>query len=341
MVVVASALLKPSSSSSSTPRHHRQSKAALLVSLLLQLQVFIFSIFTMFPIAASSRFGVGPTSADGRSSAAAAAGPTQRTTYPMMTGTSTVGIMYNGGILLASDTLLSYGSLAKVSNAQRLAIIPSESSSKGGSAVVLGASGEFSDFQALVDLLEEKALEEGTTSLMDSLYKDDDNVGGSTSMTAESTWNYLRMVLYSRRNKMDPYWNELIVAGAAADGKTPFLGTVDKIGTAIGGTATSGNKTPYAVTGMGAYLAMPLLREKWRPDLTEGEARALLEDCMRVLFYRDARASSKVILAKWTTPTAASPTPTALISEPYQLETQWNASSFQTLTAHLEGDGGF
>ena len=259
----------------------------------------------------------------------------------MMTGTSTVGIMYNGGILLASDTLLSYGSLAKVNNAKRLAIIPSETSNPGkASSVVLGASGEYSDFQALVDLLEEKALEQGTTSLMDSLYAED---SGSTTMTAESTWNYLRMVLYSRRNKMDPYWNQLIVAGAASDGQTPFLGTVDKIGTAIGGTAATGHKTPYAVTGMGAYLALPLLREKWRPDLSEGEARALLEDCMRVLFYRDARASSQIILAKWTVPTDGqdASTATALISEPYQLETHWNASSFQTLTAHLEGDGGF
>ena len=41
-------------------------------------------------------------------------------------------------------------------------------------------------------------------------------------------------------------------------------------------------------SGFGAYLAIPLIRERWSPDMEEGEARALLEDCLRVLFYRCA-----------------------------------------------------
>ena len=42
------------------------------------------------------------------------------------------------------------------------------------------------------------------------------------------------------------------------------------------------------MSGFGAYLAIPLIRERWSPDMEEGEARALLEDCLRVLFYRCA-----------------------------------------------------
>ena len=85
--------------------------------------------------------------------------------------------------------------------------------------------------------------------------------------------------------------NDLVVAGF--EDESPFLGVVDKLGTTL--------QENLVATGFGAYLAMPLLREKWRPDLSEGEARALLEDCMKVLFFRDCRASARIQLAKVTT----------------------------------------
>jgi 20S proteasome subunit beta 7 len=47
-------------------------------------------------------------------------------------------------------------------------------------------------------------------------------------------------------------------------------------------------------TGFGMHMAVPLLRKNWRADMNEQEARTLLEDCMRVLYYRDARTINKV-----------------------------------------------
>jgi 20S proteasome subunit beta 7 len=243
----------------------------------------------------------------------ASAGRKEHTTRPIVTGTSVLGIVYDGGVLLAADTLLSYGSMAKAQNAVRLRTIE-------GTSTVIGGSGEYSDFQHVCDLLQAKSLEETTTTLMDSLYADN-----SEAMNAVTVWNYLRMVMYSRRSKMNPLWNDLVVAGIS-DNK-PFLGTVDKIGTTV-----SDN---FAATGFGSYLAMPLLREKWRPDLTEGEARALLEDCMKVLFYRDCRASCQIQLAK------CSANQEPMVSAPYQLETSWDAESFVQPVADLEGDGGW
>ena len=64
------------------------------------------------------------------------------------------------------------------------------------------------------------------------------------------------------------------------------LGIVDLIGTTY--------SEDFLATGFGGHLAIPLIRDRWRADLTEEEARQLLEDCMRVLFYRDCRASNKV-----------------------------------------------
>jgi 20S proteasome subunit beta 7 len=234
----------------------------------------------------------------------------QHTTRPMVTGTSVIGIVYKDGVLLAADTLLSYGSMAKAQRISRLTAIPNTNT-------IVGGSGEYSDYTKLVEILTAKALEESTTSLMSDLYS-------TAAFSARSIWNYLRMLMYSRRNKMNPFWNDLVIAGF--DGDAPFLGSVDKIGTTV--------SDQFVATGFGAYLAMPLLREKYRADLSEGEARALLEDCMKVLFYRDCRSSSTIQLAKCDTSGA-------LVSEPYEIETNWDSPDFIRPVADLEGDGGW
>ena len=234
----------------------------------------------------------------------------QRTTRPIVTGTSVVGLVYDGGVLLAADCLLSYGSMAKSFDTPRLRSIDDR--------ILLGASGEYSDFQEIVTRVEALALEE-TTQSMESLYD-------QRSLSAKSLWNYLRAVMYQKRSKMNPFWNDLVVAGFESD--APFLGVVDKLGTTL--------QENLVATGFGAYLAMPLLREKWRPDLNEGEARALLEDCMKVLFYRDCRASARIQLAKVTSDGC-------IISEPYELDHSqgWNAPSMIRAVGDLDGDGGW
>jgi 20S proteasome subunit beta 7 len=69
--------------------------------------------------------------------------------------------------------------------------------------------------------------------------------------------------------------------------------------------------------------------------MTEGEARALLEDCMKVLFYRDCRALNRIQIAKVTKDEGV------LISDPYELETDWSSAAFITPKATLDGDGGW
>jgi len=123
---------------------------------------------------------------------------------------------------------------------------------------------------------------------------------------------------------MNPLWNDLLVAGFK-DGKS-FLGNVDYIGTAF--------EDDFLATGFGSYLAIPILRKKWHPDMEEGEARALLEECLRVLFYRDCRALNKIRIAKATAEGTA-------ISPAYTLSTSWESASFETIKGGLDGDGGW
>jgi len=67
------------------------------------------------------------------------------------------------------------------------------------------------------------------------------------------------------------------------------LGYVDLLGTTYFSDSIA--------TGYGSYIAQPLLRKalegRENNPLTEEEAIKLLDDCMRVLFYRDARSLNK------------------------------------------------
>ncbi|XP_057244978.1 proteasome subunit beta type-4-like, partial [Malurus melanocephalus] len=55
---------------------------------------------------------------------------------------------------------------------------------------------------------------------------------------------------------------------------------------------------PSLATGFGAYLAQPLLRAALERDQlpTREEARDLLERCLKVLYYRDARSFNRVCI---------------------------------------------
>ncbi|KAJ3253915.1 Proteasome subunit beta type-7 [Boothiomyces macroporosus] len=165
--------------------------------------------------------------------------PIQHTQQPIVTGTSVLGLVYKDGVMLAADTLASYGSLAQIRDMKRLAGF--------GDYTVIGAGGDMSDWQHIQHVLEGEI----------------------------------------------------------------FLGYVDYQGTTYHSSTIA--------TGYGSYIAQPLLRKavEGREDsLTEQEAVKILDDCMRVLFYRDARSLNKIQRATindqgWT------------ISEPYSLETEW------------------
>ncbi|KAH8080398.1 threonine-type endopeptidase [Aureococcus anophagefferens] len=233
-------------------------------------------------------------------SSSPSAPPRQHTSRPIVTGTSVLGIkarpprvprksanrrgpraraarappQYKDGVMLAADTLASYGSLAMFKDVQRI--------SKTGSYTLVGASGEMSDYHAILRKLE-------------GLERDNLNANDGFEHSPVEIYSYLRAVMYQARNKFNPLWNSLVVGGYK-DGKA-FLGS-------------------------------------WHADIDEGEARALLEDCLRVLFYRDCRALDMVVLSKATADGT-------LVSDPDKIETDWSSASFVVPKAGEDGDGGW
>lgn len=227
--------------------------------------------------------------------------PKKNTLQPIVTGTTVIGLKYKGGVMLAADTLASYGSLARYKDVARLKSF--------GENTIIGASGEMSDFQAIVKKIE-------------AMENEDNYLDDGYARSSSEIFNYLRAIMYHRRGKGNPLWNQLLVAGHKNGAS--FLGYVDLIGTAY--------EENFIATGFGAYLAIPLIREKWNADLEEGEARALLEDCLRVMFYRDCRASNRIMIAK------ASDDGT-VVSEPYEISHEWETANYDARHPYQGADG--
>ncbi|XP_032060520.1 proteasome subunit beta type-4 [Aythya fuligula] len=194
--------------------------------------------------------------------------PLTRTTTPMVTGTSVLGVKFEGGVMLAADMMGSYGSLARFRNISRLLRV--------NDSTVLGASGDYADFQYLAQIIDQMVI-------------DEELLGDGHSYSPKAIHSWLTRVMYNRRSKINPLWNTVVIGGYY-NGES-FLGYVDMLGVAY--------EAPTLATGYGAFLAQPLMREvlEKKPILTKEEARSLIERCMKILYYRDARSFNRYEIA--------------------------------------------
>ena len=132
--------------------------------------------------------------------------------------------------MIAADNLASYGSMARFRSVPRII--------KVNDKVVAGCGGDYADFQYLSNTIEQKQI-------------DEESHNDGFHITPKSLFSWLTRVQYNRRSKFDPFWTMWIVGGMQ-DGK-PFLGYVDKLGTAYQEKAIA--------SSYGAYIATPMLRE--------------------------------------------------------------------------------
>lgn len=166
----------------------------------------------------------------------------------------------------------SYGSLARFTNVKRIRVFDD--------SAIIGFSGDISDMQYINRLLDSIDIRENYSS------------NGNT-LNAKNIHMYLSKVFYRRRSQINPLWNHILVAGFDADGK-PFLSSADLLGTAY--------SAPHLATGFGAHLAIPILRRLFPEEvpienITKEEAIKAIKECMKVLFYRDARSLDQYTLA--------------------------------------------
>ncbi|KAJ6186940.1 hypothetical protein N7519_001848 [Penicillium mononematosum] len=195
-------------------------------------------------------------------------GPKAHTSSPAVTGTSVVGVKFNGGVAIATDNLASYGSLARFSDVKRLRNF--------GDKAMVGFGGDVSDMQYLDRLLRLHGYQ-----------------GELLASRQHAQRQEPAHVFYKRRSEFNPLWNHVLVAGFDGQGE-PFLSSADLLGTTF--------SAPHLATGFGAHLAVPILRRKFPEgtpleQVSKEEAVEALKECLKVLFYRDARSSDKYSIA--------------------------------------------
>ncbi|KAM3414735.1 Proteasome subunit beta [Cercospora zeina] len=204
--------------------------------------------------------------------------PITHTQSPIVTGTSVIALKFATGVVIAADNLASYGSLARFTDVHRLKPFNRKS--------VVGFGGDVSDMQYIDRLLQSLDVEENYSS---SSHEDE----GDAIMSAKNLHTYLAKVMYKRRSDFNPLWNALLVAGLDEKNQ-PFLASADLLGTTF--------SAPTLATGFGAHLAQPILRrsvpdEAASQKLGREEAVKAIKDCMKVLFYRDARSMPEYSIA--------------------------------------------
>jgi 20S proteasome subunit beta 7 len=218
--------------------------------------------------------------------------PFKKTLRPIVTGSSVLGVTFDGGIMLAADTLGSYGSLARYRNLSRLL--------KVNDTTVAAGSGDYADFQYIETLFKHLNIES-------------ESLNDGHSYSPQSMHSWLTRVLYNRRSRFNPLWNTVIIGGY--HDTQPFLGVVNSLGVAF--------EAPTLATGFGSYIAQPLLREAYEknPKMTSKEAQDVIEKCLTILYYRDARSWNKYEIATITSDGVE-------ISQPQILESNWEVANY-------------
>ena len=175
-------------------------------------------------------------------------------------GATTVGVVCKDGVILAAEKRVSYGFFI---------------ASKGGKKVFkitdqIGAAcaGLVSDMQVLVRDVEANA----------NLFSMD--VGRKISVRASA--KLMSNILFNRR--MMPLITQTIVAGLDEEG--PSLWVLDVLGSVL--------PDDYAVVGSGTEIAIAVIEEGYRKNITVAEAKDLVTRAIKSAISRDAMSGDGI-----------------------------------------------
>ena len=186
----------------------------------------------------------------------------QQSQYPWIPGATTVGVVCPDGVILASEKRVSYGYLIV---------------SKGGKKVFkitdrIGAAcaGLVSDMQILVREVEAYA----------NLY----SLDVSRPISVRSAAKLMSNLLFNRR--LAPLITQTIVGGLDEEGATLYA--LDIMGSVI--------PDKYAAVGSGTEIAMGLLEEGYKENLTTQEAKNLVTRSIKSAISRDIMSGNGIDL---------------------------------------------
>ncbi|MFH0971674.1 MAG: archaeal proteasome endopeptidase complex subunit beta [Candidatus Micrarchaeota archaeon] len=170
----------------------------------------------------------------------------------MLKGTTTVGITFNNGIVLAADKRATYGTFIAAKEVEKIHMIDEK--------MAISIAGGVGDAQTLVRFIKAEV----------ELYK----YSNGQSMTVQGAATLLANILQG--NKYFPYMVQLIVAGVD---EKPRIFDLDPFGGLL--------EEKYVSTGSGSVVAYGILDEFYKDNLGENEAIKVAAKAVAAAMKRD------------------------------------------------------
>ncbi len=180
--------------------------------------------------------------------------------YLYMPGATTIGVVCSEGVILASEKRVSYGYMV-MSRAVKKVFELTES-------IGAACAGLVSDMQILVREVEAYA----------KLFKLDAN----RPISVRSTAKVMSNLLFSRR--LFPLLTQTIVGGIDSEG--PSLYVLDVLGSVI--------PDKYAAVGSGAEIALGVLEQGYKEDISLEDARDLVTRAVKSAISRDVMSGDGI-----------------------------------------------
>jgi proteasome beta subunit len=174
----------------------------------------------------------------------------------MVKGTTTIGVVCRDGVILASDTRVTMGFFVAHKQGKKVYKIDNH--------IGMTIAGSVADAQKVIDIITANA----------QLYKINLNRPMPISSAARVTSN----LLFNARGLMA----QILIGGI--DDTGPHLFNLDPFGRL--------NEEKMTSTGSGSPLALGILEDKWREDMTVHEALPLIAKAVNAAMKRDVASGN-------------------------------------------------
>jgi proteasome beta subunit len=179
----------------------------------------------------------------------------------ILKGTTTVGLVFKEGIVLATERRATMGTLIASKKAKKVYQIADR--------IGMTTAGGVGDAQSLARLMQVEC----------NLYKVRHSKPISVGAAATLLSNYLQ------QNRYYPYYVQLLVGGV--DPKGPSVYSVD----AMGGASL---EDEIVSTGSGSPMAYGVLEDRYHPEMEEAEAAELATRALKAAMRRDAASGEDI-----------------------------------------------
>jgi len=183
---------------------------------------------------------------------------------PIVTGTTTVGIICNGGVVLATESQATMGYLVASHRAPKIHKITDH--------IAMTISGSVADAQQIIRIIRANV----------NLRRLE--LGRELSVRAVSQLTAILLF----QNRLFPYITMLIVGGVDEEG--PHIFTLDPLGSLL-------EEDKFAATGSGSVIAYGVLEDGYRENMPVEEAVELAKRAVKAARRRDIASGGKIQVA--------------------------------------------